>query len=61
MNLTGSIGPLVRFVERGHVSTATADEYLKWWIDEEGFRSPARYFEVFLPWPPVSDVEYYEA
>lgn len=29
VGLTGSIGLLVRFVEDGHISAATADEYLK--------------------------------
>lgn len=48
VGLTGSIGLLVRFVEDGHISAATADEYLKRWIDEAGFRSPARDFDVFL-------------
>ena len=46
--LTGSIGLLVRFVEDGHISAETADEYLKRWIDEGGFRSPARHFNQFL-------------
>ena len=48
VDLTGSIGPLVRFVENGHISAETADGYLKRWIDEAGFRSPARDFDVFL-------------
>lgn len=48
VDLTGSIGLLVRFVEDGHVSAETADTYLKRWIDEAGFRSPARDFDVFL-------------
>ncbi|SEA39773.1 Predicted nucleic acid-binding protein, contains PIN domain [Haloplanus vescus] len=48
INLTGSIGLLVRFVEDDHISAETADEYLKRWIDEAGFRSPARDFDVFL-------------
>ncbi|PSP93274.1 twitching motility protein PilT [Halobacteriales archaeon QS_4_62_28] len=48
VNLTGSIGLLVRFVEDGHISAETADSYLERWIDEAGFRSPARDFEVFL-------------
>ncbi|MCG1008386.1 twitching motility protein PilT [Halorubrum lacusprofundi] len=48
VGLTGSIGLLVRFVEDGHISAETADEYLKRWIDEAGFRSPARDFDVFL-------------
>ena len=46
--LTGSIGLLVRFVEAEQISAATADEYLKRWIDEAGFHSPARDFHVFL-------------
>lgn len=48
VDLTGSIGLLVRFVEDGHISVETADHYLKWWIDEAGFHSPARDIEVFL-------------
>ena len=48
IGLTGSIGLLVRFVDRGHLSAATADTYLKRWIDDAGFRSPARDIEVFL-------------
>ena len=48
VDLTGSIGLLVRSVEDGHISALTADEYLERWIDEAGFRSPARDFEVFL-------------
>lgn len=48
VKLTGSIGLLVRFVEDGDLSAETADEYLKRWIDEAGFHSPARDFEVFL-------------
>lgn len=48
VDLTGSIGLLVRFVDDGHISVETADEYLKRWIDEAGFRSPARDFDVFL-------------
>lgn len=48
VDLTGSIGLLVRFVDDGQISAETADEYLKRWIDEAGFRSPARDFDVFL-------------
>jgi predicted nucleic acid-binding protein len=48
VDLTGSIGLLVRFVEDGHISAETADRYLKRWIDEAGFRSPARDFDVFF-------------
>jgi predicted nucleic acid-binding protein len=48
VSLTGSIGLLVRFVEDGHITAETADGYLKHWIDEAGFRSPARDFDVFL-------------
>jgi len=48
VRITGSIGLLVRFVEAGHLSVDEADQYLKRWIDEAGFRSPARDFEVFL-------------
>lgn len=46
--LTGSIGLLVRFVEEGQLSAETADRYLKRWIDEAGFRSPARDIGAFL-------------
>lgn len=46
--LTGSIGLLVRGVENGLISAETADRYLKRWIDEAGFRSPARDIDVFL-------------
>lgn len=45
---TGSIGLLVRFVENGRLSATTGDAYLKRWIDEAGFRSPARDLDVFL-------------
>lgn len=48
IGVTGSIGVLVRSVENDRLSTKTADEYLKRWIDEAGFRSPARDFTVFL-------------
>lgn len=48
VDLTGSIGLLVRFVEDSHISAQMADRYLKRWIDEAGFRSPARDFDVFL-------------
>lgn len=48
VGLTGSIGLLARFVEDGYISAETADEYLKRWIDEAGFRSPARDLEDFL-------------
>lgn len=48
IDLTGSIGLLVRFVEDGHLSAETADGYLKRWIDGAGFRSPARDLDVFL-------------
>lgn len=48
VGLTGSIGLLVRFVEDDYITAATADEYLKRWIDEAGFRSPARDFDAFL-------------
>ena len=46
--VTGSIGLLVRFVEDGDLTAETADAFLKRWIDEAGFRSPAREFGVFL-------------
>lgn len=48
VRVTGSIGLLVRFVDDGALSVGTADEYLKRWIDEAGFRSPARDVDVFL-------------
>ncbi|PSP54895.1 twitching motility protein PilT [Halobacteriales archaeon QS_1_67_19] len=48
IRLTGSIGLLVRFVENDRISADTADTYLKRWIDEAGFRSPARDFQRFL-------------
>jgi predicted nucleic acid-binding protein len=48
VGLTGSIGLLVRFVENDQLTAETADVYLKRWIDEAGFRSPAREFDVFL-------------
>ncbi|QKG93483.1 twitching motility protein PilT [Halorubrum salinarum] len=48
VELTGSIGLLVRFVEDDYITAATADEYLKRWIEEVGFRSPARDFDAFL-------------
>jgi len=48
VDVTGSIGLLVRFVETGDITEQTADNYLKRWIDEAGFRSPSRDFAVFL-------------
>lgn len=48
IRVTGSIGLLVRFVEDDYITAATADEYLKRWIDDAGFRSPARDFDVFF-------------
>lgn len=48
VGMTGSIGLLVRFVEDSQISAATADEYLKRWVDEAGLRSPARDFDGFL-------------
>lgn len=48
IGLTGSIGLLVRFVENDRITVDTADAYLKRWIDEAGFRSPARDFRRFL-------------
>lgn len=48
IGLTGSIGLLVRFVENDRITAETADTYLKRWIDEAGFRSPARDFRRFL-------------
>lgn len=48
IRLTGSIGLLVRFVENDRITADTADTYLKRWIDEAGFRSPAHDFQRFL-------------
>ena len=48
VEITGSIGLLVRFVDNGRISSETADSHLKRWIDEAGFRSPSRDFAVFL-------------
>jgi len=48
IGLTGSIGLLVRFVENDRITADTADAYLKRWIDEAAFRSPARDFRRFL-------------
>jgi len=48
IELTGSIGLLVRSVEADRITATTADTYLKRWIDEAGFHSPARDFDVFL-------------
>jgi predicted nucleic acid-binding protein len=48
IGLTGSIGLLVRFVENDRITAENADTYLKRWIDEAGFRSPARDFQQFL-------------
>ena len=48
VDVTGSIGLLVRFVDDGRLSVGTADSYLKRWIDDAGFRSPSRDFSVFL-------------
>jgi predicted nucleic acid-binding protein len=48
IGLTGSIGLLVRFVENDQITAETANTYLKRWIDEAGFRSPARDFRRFL-------------
>lgn len=45
---TGSIGVLVRAVDSGVLTVETADNYLTRWIDEAGFRSPARDITVFL-------------
>ncbi len=48
VDVTGSIGLLVRFVEDGTISATLADQYLKRWIDDAGFRSPARDIDEFL-------------
>lgn len=42
VTLTGSIGVLIRGVERGEFEFDEADQALKRWIDEEGFRAPSR-------------------
>lgn len=46
--VTGSIGLLVRFVEHDTLPAERADAYLKRWVDEAGFRAPARDIDVFL-------------
>lgn len=46
--ITGSIGLLVRFLGEDDLSVEEADRALKRWIDEAGFRSPARDIEAFL-------------
>lgn len=48
VRVTGSIGVLVRAVESNDLAAETADAYLKRWIDEAGFRAPARDIGVFL-------------
>lgn len=48
IRLTGSTGLLVRFIDRGMLAEEVADDYLKRWIDEAGFRAPARDIDVFL-------------
>ena len=48
VDVTGSIGLLVRVVETDQLSGETADRHLKRWIDEAGFRAPAREFEDFI-------------
>lgn len=48
IELTGSIGLLVRSVEADRITATTADTYLKRWIDDAGFHSPARDFDAFL-------------
>lgn len=48
IRLTGSIGLLVRFINRGMLAEEVADDYLKRWIDEAGFRAPARDIDAFL-------------
>ncbi|WP_435118850.1 twitching motility protein PilT [Halolamina sp. C58] len=48
VDVTGSIGLLVRFVENDQITAETADVYLKRWIDDAGFRSPARDIDAFL-------------
>lgn len=48
IRLTGSIGLLVRFIDREMLAEDVADDYLKRWIDEAGFRAPARDIDVFL-------------
>ncbi|OYR81785.1 hypothetical protein DJ84_12105 [Halorubrum ezzemoulense] len=46
--VTGSIGVLIRAVESGDLDAEIADTHFKRWIDEAGFRSPAREFDAFL-------------
>ncbi|WP_162141804.1 twitching motility protein PilT [Halorubrum ezzemoulense] len=46
--VTGSIGVLIRAIESGDLDAETADTHFKRWIDEAGFRSPAREFAAFL-------------
>jgi len=48
VTVTGSIGLLVRFIDMDAITIETADRYLKYWIDEAGFRAPARNIETFL-------------
>lgn len=45
--VTGSIGVLVRSVERGNLEFDAADQSLKRWIDEYGFRAPSRHLEEY--------------
>lgn len=45
VRLTGSIGILLEAVDTDRLSHDTADRYLKRWIDEAGFRAPARDLE----------------
>ena len=48
MAVTGSIGVLVRAVERSIVDTEEANEWLSAWIDETGYRSPSDDLNDFL-------------
>lgn len=40
--ITGSVGVLLRATDWNLVSERTADQWLKRWIDEAGFRAPSR-------------------
>ena len=48
MDVTGSIGVLVRAVERSIVETETADDWLSTWVEEAGYRSPTEDLASFL-------------
>jgi predicted nucleic acid-binding protein len=48
MDVTGSIGVLVRAVERSIVEPETADDWLSTWVEEAGYRSPTEDLASFL-------------